>query len=96
MYEKRNAQPDAADAASNPLKAMTAEEFAALGGSAVAFVRTMSGGELDEMIEDAEFDADELYQLVMSADGTPLLVTDSEDTVSEYFTDRNMGLVSVH
>lgn len=92
MYDKSHAQP----AAAHSLKALTAEEFAALGGSAVGFVRTMSGIELDEMIEDAEFQADEVYQLVMSADGTPLLVTDSEDTVAEYFTDRNMGLVSVH
>ncbi|WDR02001.1 DUF1150 family protein [Devosia algicola] len=37
-----------------------------------------------------------LYQLVMSADGTPLLVTDTEDAVAEWLDDKNLGLVLVH
>ncbi|WDR07135.1 DUF1150 family protein [Devosia rhodophyticola] len=95
MYEKRSEQPEAVDP-NHPLKMLTAAEFAALGGDAVAFVRAISGHELDMIVQDVDFIADELYQLVMSADGTPLLVTDTEDSVAEWLDDKNLGLVSVH
>ncbi len=96
MHEKRNEQPDFVDPALHPLKSLTAAEFAALGGSAVAFVRAISGQQLDRVISDVDFEMDETYQLVMSADGTPLLVADTEDAVREWLVDQNLGLVSVH
>ena len=96
MYEKRNELPDHVTSVRHPLRSLTAAEFAALGGSAVAYVRAISGEALGEMIEDAEFNAEETYQLVMSADGTPLLVTDSREAVAEWFGDKNMGVVSLH
>ncbi|MEO5805543.1 DUF1150 family protein [Devosia sp.] len=96
MYEKRSEQPEAVETAIHPLKSLTAEEFAALGGSAVAFVRPITGKALDAIINDADFEADEVYQLVMSADGTPLLVTDTEDAIADWFGDMDLGLVSLH
>lgn len=95
MQEKPSEQPES-DAANNSLKLLSAAEFAALGGDAVAFVRAISGQELDAIVAEADFEADQTYQLVMSADGTPLLVTDTTDSVVEWLDDKNLGLVAVH
>jgi hypothetical protein len=32
----------------------------------------------------------------MSADGTPLLVTDTADAVADWLGDKNLGLATVH
>jgi len=95
MYEKRNDEANVGDVI-HPLKELTTAQFAALGGNAVAYVRPVGGKVLSRMITDAEFDGDELYQLVMSADGTPLLVTDTEDAVTEWLGDKNLGLATLH
>lgn len=95
MIEKRN-EEFTTPAGVNPLKSLTAAQFAALGGSAVAFIRPISGSALSEMIDEADFDENVTYQLVMSADGTPLLVADTADTVTEWLSDKNVGLVSLH
>jgi hypothetical protein len=95
MYEKRNEQA-ATDAHPHPLKTLTQAQFAALGGNAVAYVRPIMGDVLSAMITDAQFDEDEVYQLVMSADGTPLLVTDTADAVAEWLGDKNLGLATLH
>ena len=94
MYEKRNEA--AAEALNHPLKLLTSAQFAALGGDAVAYVRPVSGAILATMIHDAEFEAESDYQLVMSADGTPLLVTDTEDGVLDWLGDKNLGLATLH
>jgi hypothetical protein len=59
-------------------------------------VRPVNGALLATMIHDAEFDAEAEYQLLMSADGTPLLVTDTEDAVVEWLGDKNLGLATLH
>jgi hypothetical protein len=94
MYEKRNDEPT--NDAIHPLKGLTRAQFAALGGDAVAYVRPVSGAILGAMITDAQFDDEELYQLVMSADGKPLLVTDTADAVVEWLGDQNLGLATLH
>lgn len=95
MFEKRNDEA-AAEALIHPLKSLTRAQFAALGGDAVAYVRPVSGAILSTMIQDSEFDAATEYQLVMSADGTPLLVTDTEDAVIDWLGDKNLGLATLH
>ena len=95
MYEKRNDEA-AAEAPIHPLKSLTRAQFAALGGDAVAYMRPVSGAILSTMIHDAEFDAAAEYQLLMSADGTPLLVTDTEDAVIDWLGDKNLGLATLH
>ena len=94
MMDRRNS--DAVTADGHPLRDLTQAQFAALGGSAVAYVRPVSGSLLSGMIADAEFDMTELYQLVMSADGTPLMVADTEDAVTEWLGDQNLGLATLH
>jgi hypothetical protein len=95
MYERRNSEA-AADATIHPLKSLTRAQFAALGGDAVAYVRPVSGAILATMIENTPFELDVDYQLVMSADGTPLLVTDTEDAVLDWLGDKNLGLATLH
>ncbi|HEV7292771.1 DUF1150 family protein [Devosia sp. RR2S18] len=95
MYEKRSHEA-ISDQLIHPLKSLTRAQFAALGGDAVAYVRPVSGAILADMITNAEFDHATFYQLVMSADGTPLLVTDTEDAVVDWLGDKNLGLATVH
>jgi len=95
MYEKRNIEAGA-DNLIHPLKSLTRAQFAALGGDAVAYVRPVSGAILSDMITDAQFEDEAEYQLVMSADGTPLLVTDTQDAVVDWLGDKNLGLATLH
>ncbi len=95
MYEKNNNEA-VSNGVVHPLKMLTRAQFAALGGDAVAYVRPVSGAILSAMIDDAEFNSAEDYQLVMSADGTPLLVTDTEDAVVDWLGDKNLGLATLH
>lgn len=95
MFEKRN-DVAATEALNHPLKALTSAQFAALGGDAVAYLRPVLGAVLSTMIQDAEFEAGMEYQLLMSADGTPLLVTDTEDAVLEWLGDKSLGLATLH
>jgi hypothetical protein len=95
MYERRNSEATA-DATIHPLKSLTRAQFAALGGDAVAYMRPVSGVVLSAMIADTPFEPDTDYQLVMSADGTPLLVTDTEEAVLDWLGDRDLGLATLH
>jgi len=95
MYEKSNSEA-ANETTIHPLKALTRAQFAALGGDAVAYCRPIDGGTLSAMITDTQFDPVSEYQLVMSADGTPLLVTDTEDAVLDWLGDKNLGLATLH
>lgn len=94
MMDKRNTE-DMIDAA-NPLKHLTRAQFAALGGDAVAYIKPVTGLVLSTMIHDAEFDGATQYQLVMSADGTPLMVADTTEAVTEWLGDQNIGLATLH
>ena len=83
----------------NPLKRLTPAEFMALGGNAVVYVKSIKGKKLSEMmsdIEDGEDDSDVEYQIVVSADGQPLLVADNEEAVNDWLSDKNYGVVTLH
>ena len=82
----------------NPLRHLTAAQFMALGGNAVVYVRSIKGEKLSEMMEDGIEDEDqnEDFQLVVSADGSPLLVADTTEAVEEWLSDKNYGIVALH
>lgn len=83
----------------NPLKRLTPAEFMALGGNAVVYVKSIKGKKLSEMmsdIEDGGDDSDVEYQIVVSADGQPLLVADNEEAVNDWLSDKNYGVVTLH
>ena len=96
MFEKRNDEATPANELVHPLKLLTRAQFAALGGDAVAYVKPVRGAVLSAMITDAEFAPEQEYHLLMSADGTPLLVTDTEEAVLEWLGDKNLGLATLH
>jgi len=81
----------------NPLRHLTPAQFMALGGNAVVYVRAIKGDKLTNLMDDVEdTDATEEFQIVVSADGSPLLVADSEEAVEEWLSDKNYGIVALH
>ena len=80
----------------NPLRHLTDAQFMALGGNAVVYVRAISGDKLSEFMDEIDGDADEEFHLVVSADGSPLLVADSQEAVAEWLMDKNLGIVALH
>jgi hypothetical protein len=80
----------------NPLRDLTPAEFMALGGKAVVFIRPIRGEDLAGMMTQPDLEDDGDYHLVVSADGSPLMVGDSREAVSEWLADKNFGVVTVH
>lgn len=80
----------------NPLRHLTPAQFMALGGSAVVYVRPIKGKQLAEMMPEPGFAEDEDFHLVVSADGSPLMVADTADAVAEWLSDKNYGIVALH
>ena len=81
----------------NPLRHLTDAQFMALGGNAVVYVRPIRGESMSQFVSDIDADdAEQEFQLVVSADGSPLLVADSEEAVNDWLSDRNLGIVALH
>ena len=84
----------------NPLRHLTPAQFMALGGNAVVYVRPIKGKKLTEIMDDEddfeETGEDQDFQLVVSADGSPLLVADSTEAVEDWLSDKNYGIVALH
>ena len=80
----------------HPLKSLTPAQFMALGGNAIVYIRPIKGAKLSELMEEVQVDDDQDFQLVVSADGSPLLVADSEESVAEWLSDKNLGIVALH
>ncbi len=90
MHEPMNA-PD-----TDGLKSLTAAQFMALGGNAVVYVRQIKGAALSEMTGNPDFEEDQDFQLVVAADGSPMMIADSEEAVTEWLSDKPLGVVSLH
>jgi hypothetical protein len=80
----------------NPLRHLTAAQFMALGGNAVVYVKPITGDALALMMGQPDLAGDEEMQLVVSADGSPLLIADSQESVAEWLSDKNYGIVALH
>ena len=80
----------------NPLRHLTPAQFMALGGNAVVYVKPIKGGQLGELMADNDFETDEDFHLVVSADGSPLMVGDTQEAVAEWLSDKNYGIVALH
>lgn len=80
----------------NPLRHLTPAQFMALGGNAVVYVKPIKGDKLAQLMSEPDFESDEELQLVVSADGSPLLVADSPEAVAEWLADKNYGIVALH
>ncbi len=80
----------------NPLRHLTDAQFMALGGNAVVYVRPILGRQLSEIMVDSDYSEEDEFQLVVSADGSPLLVADSEEAVEDWLSERNYGIAALH
>lgn len=80
----------------NPLRDLTPAQFMALGGNAVVYVKPIKGDQLAELMSEPQFDVDEDFHLVVSADGSPLMVGDTQEAVAEWLSDKNYGIVALH
>lgn len=80
----------------NPLRHLTPAQFMALGGNAVVYVKPMRGTALAEMMGQPDLAEEDEFQLVVSADGSPLLIADSREAVREWLEDKNFGIVALH
>jgi hypothetical protein len=80
----------------NPLRHLTPAQFMALGGNAVVYVKPMAGDQLAEMMGQPDLASDEEFHLVVSADGSPLLIADSKESAAEWLSDKNYGIVTLH
>lgn len=80
----------------NPLRHLTPAQFMALGGNAVVYVKPIKGDRLAELMAEPDFESDDEFHLVVSADGSPLLVADSPEAVAEWLSDKNFGIVALH
>jgi hypothetical protein len=68
----------------------------ALGGNAVVYVKPISAAKLTQFMDEGELTGAQDYQIVVAADGSPLLVADSEEAVEEWLADRNYGIALLH
>jgi len=85
------------DTFDNPLRHLTPAQFMALGGNAVVYVKAIKGEKLSELMDEIDAqDKEQEFQIVVSADGQPLLVADSEEAVEDWLSDKNLGIVALH
>lgn len=91
MQESRNNdRPD------HPLRHLTEAQFMALGSNAVVYVKHIRGEQLNSMLPQTGLDEGSDYHIVVSADGQPLMVADSEEAVADWLSGQNVGIVTLH
>jgi hypothetical protein len=47
-------------------------------------------------MQGSDIDDTQDYHLVVSADGSPLMVADSREAVAEWLSDKEFGIVTLH
>lgn len=77
--------------------AITTAELAGLGGGKLAYVKTMQSDEINRLFPQAP-DLEPGLKLfaLLSADGTPILVTDSEEAAIANAWENELETVSLH
>ncbi|MBD3848005.1 hypothetical protein GGC47_000607 [Bosea sp. OAE752] len=79
---------------SNPL---TPAEFAALGTGEVAYVKPMTSDELMRIFPQApKIESGLKLYTLLSADGAPILVTDTREAATANAWEHDLKMVSVH
>jgi hypothetical protein len=80
----------------NPLRHLTPAQFMALGSNAVVYVKAIKGDQLAELMREPQFEGEADFHLVVSADGSPLMVGDTQQAVAEWLSDKDYGIVALH
>jgi hypothetical protein len=80
-----------------PLKILTPAEFAALGAGDIVFWRQMPAGELAGFIPQAGMaPSHQVLELLMSADGAPVLIADSREAILDWIEGHEVHLATLH
>lgn len=80
-----------------PLKILTPAEFAALGAGDIVFWRQMTAGELAGFIPQAGMaPSHQMLELLMSADGAPVLIADSREAILDWIDGHEVHLATLH
>ena len=83
--------------AAEALRTLTAAQFAALGARDVVFWRQMDAGNLGEFIPQAAMaPADQRLELLMRADGAPVLIADSREAIIDWIDGHEVQLATLH
>ncbi|HUV32529.1 MAG TPA: DUF1150 family protein [Devosiaceae bacterium] len=84
-----------AQTGAEPLRALTVEQFAALGDDEVVYRRTLSGAALKKILPNAGGAPDsQPFHVLFGAGGAPRFVTDSEAQIHEWLEQTGLGLVT--
>lgn len=95
--EKRTLDARPQGSAAEPLKILTPAEFAALGAGDIVFWRQMPAGELASFIPQAGLaPSSQMLELLMSADGAPVLIADSRDAILDWIEGHEVHLATLH
>lgn len=82
---------------SDAMKDMSDKEFAALGAEKIVFKRRISAEALSKFVPQAvDMPQDLKFLLLMSADGSPVLVTDSDEAIANWLEEHDVALVERH
>lgn len=80
-----------------PTNPLTPAEFAALGTGEVAYLKPMTSDEIVRIFPQApEIEPGLKLFALLSADGAPILVTDSRDAATANAWEHDLKMVSVH
>jgi len=99
MYDKSGFKTEnfPLQAVSDTLRLMSDEEFAALGAETIVFARPISVADLAQFVPQAKIaPVDAMLQMVVAADGAPVLVTDNDEAISDWLEDHSVTLVQRH
>lgn len=76
---------------------MTAEQFAHLGDGAVAYIRTLRGEEVQKLFPQVgAVQPNVTLYVLLSADGSPIMLTDSKDAAFANALENDLQTVSLH
>ncbi|TCK29984.1 hypothetical protein EV667_0069 [Ancylobacter aquaticus] len=87
---------DPAAAGSALAGALTAEDFANLGGGHIAYLRTIRSEEAAELFPQAHLSPGLTLFTLHAADGTPIMLTDSREAAIANAMQNELVTLSVH
>jgi hypothetical protein len=79
-----------------PLKDLSPAEFKALGSTGTVYIRAKTGAQIAELVTNSDFAPDDVFQVVLLADGSPLLVTDNPGSLAEWLSEKNFIVATLH
>jgi len=81
----------------NSLRAISEEDFANLGMGRVVYVRSISARALKEFLPEADsMPGDVQFQMIVGADGAPIVITDSQEAIDDWFAQNNVESLPRH